>query len=143
MFRNRRLELDFQEWWNGESELRRKLILKELLEKDIRVETMPPSFVNGRLKCKMRREKINAAKKRIKRITPPLHADLGDTANLGILDNPCTKGRKNRRGVVVDGIDWEDLTVETLVLHQVKDEEIEEGHYNTLLGLYVFNSGIV
>lgn len=141
--KRKRLELDFQEWWNEESELSRKLILKELLEKDIGVETMPPSFVNGQLKCKIRREKINAAKKRIKRITHPLHSDLGDTANLGILDSTCTERKKKRRGMAVDGIDWEDLIIETLVLHQVKDEEIEKGHYNTLLGLYVFNSGVV
>ena len=94
--KRRRFELDFQERWNGESKLNIKLVLKELLEKDIGVETMPPSFVNGQLKCKMRREKINAAKKRIKRITPPLHSDLGDTANLGVLDNTCT-GRKKKK----------------------------------------------
>jgi transcription factor IIIB 90 kDa subunit len=92
-------------------------------DEDIGVETMPPSLVNGQLKCKMRREKINAAQKRIKRITPPLHSDLGDSANLGVLDNTCTERRKNRRGMAVDGIDWENLVIETLVLHQVKDEE--------------------
>ena len=45
--------------------------------------------------------------------------------------------------MVVDDVDWEDLIIETLVLHQVKEEEIEKGHYNTLLDLHVFNSGIV
>ncbi|CAJ1932222.1 unnamed protein product [Sphenostylis stenocarpa] len=38
--------------------------------------------------------------------------------------------------MVVDDVDWEDLVIETLVLHQVKDEEIETGHYNTLLDLH-------
>ena len=147
VLKRRRLEFDFQEcreWWNGKSELSRKLVLKKLLEKDIGVETMPPpSFVNGQLKCKMRREKINAAKKRIRRIAHPLHANLDDTENLDILDSTCPEKRKKRRGRVVGGIDWEDLIIETLILHQVKDEEIEKGHYNTLLGLYVFNSGVV
>jgi transcription factor IIIB subunit 2 len=144
--KRRRVEFDFQdcsEWWNGESDMSQQLILKKLLAKDIGVETVPPSFINGQLKCKMRREKINAAKKRIKRITHPLHADLDDTVNLCILDSTGPERRKKRRGVVVDGIDWEDLIIETLILHQVKEEEIEKGHYNTLLDLYVFNSGIV
>ncbi|CAL5184178.1 unnamed protein product [Lathyrus oleraceus] len=144
--KRRRVEFDFhecREWWDGESELSRKLILRKLLEKDIGAETMPPSFVNGQLKCKIRRERIDAARKRIKRITHPLHADLDDTVPLGILDSTCTERRKKRRGVVVDGIDWEDLIIETLILHQVKEEEIEKGHYNTLLGLHVFNSGVV
>ncbi|WJX23265.1 hypothetical protein P8452_12488 [Trifolium repens] len=144
--KRRRVEFDFQdcsEWWNGESDMSRQLILEKLLAKDIGVETVPPSFINGQLKCKMRREKINAAKKRIKRITHPLHADLDDTVNLAILDSTGPDRRKKRRGVVVDGIDWEDLIIETLILHQVKEEEIEKGHYNTLLDLYVFNSGIV
>ncbi|XP_027187247.1 plant-specific TFIIB-related protein PTF2 [Cicer arietinum] len=141
-----RLGFNFEEcreWWNGKSELSRKLILKRLLEKDVGVDTMPPSFVAGQLKCKMRREKINAAKKRIKRITHPLHADIDDTLNHGNLDSTCPERKKKKRGEVVDGIDWEDLIIETLILHQVKEEEIEKGHYNALLGLYVFNSSVV
>ncbi|CAJ1932149.1 unnamed protein product [Sphenostylis stenocarpa] len=59
------------EWWDGKSELSKKLLLKHLLEKDIGVETMLPSFVNGQLKCKMRQDRINAAKLRIKRIMHP------------------------------------------------------------------------
>ncbi|CAK8564543.1 unnamed protein product [Lathyrus sativus] len=104
---------------------------------------MPPSFVNGQLKCKIRRDRIDAARKRIKRITHPLNADLDETVPLGILDSTCNEKRKKRKGVVVDGIDWEDLIIETLILHQVKEEEIEKGNYNTLLGLHVFNSGVV
>ncbi|XP_058726616.1 plant-specific TFIIB-related protein PTF2-like [Vicia villosa] len=144
--KRKRVEFDFhecREWWDGESELSRKVILRKLLEKDIGAETMPPSFVNGQLKCKIRRERINAARKRIKRITHPFHVDCDDTVPSGILDSTCTKKRKKRRGVVVDDIDWEDLIIETLILHQVKEEEIEKGHYNTLLGLHVFNSGVV
>ncbi|CAJ1931203.1 unnamed protein product [Sphenostylis stenocarpa] len=125
------------EWWDGKSELSKKLLLKHLLEKDIGVETMPPSFVNGQLKCKMRQERINAAKLRIKRIMHPLGAEIPAPSH-----SSCPERRK-RKGMVVDDVDWEDLVIETLVLHQVKDEEIETGHYNTLLDLHVFNSGIV
>lgn len=145
--KRRRLGLDLwdcREWWDGKSEMSKKLILKHLLEKDVGVDTMPPSFVTGQLKCKMRREKIDAAKRRIKRITHPLDAGLGDAANLDLLDTTYPERRKTkRRGMAVDDIDWEDLIIETLILHQVKEEEIEKGHYNTLLDLYVFNSGIV
>ncbi|KAK7324442.1 hypothetical protein VNO77_27997 [Canavalia gladiata] len=144
--KRRRLWFDLQdcrEWWDGKSELSKKLVLKHLLEKDVGVDTMPPSFVAGQLKCKMRQEKINAAKERIKRIMHPLDADLGDTENPGLSESPCSeRRRKKRRGMVVD-VDWEDLIIETLILHQVKEQEIEKGHYNTLLDLHVFNSGIV
>ncbi|EYU28080.1 hypothetical protein MIMGU_mgv1a025185mg [Erythranthe guttata] len=36
-------------------------------------------------------------------------------------------------------IDWEDLIMETLLLHNVKEEEIENGHYNALMALHVFD----
>ncbi|XP_061366866.1 plant-specific TFIIB-related protein PTF2-like [Gastrolobium bilobum] len=145
--KRKRLVLDLQdcmEWWNGKSELSKKLLLKHLLEKDVGMDTMPPSFVAGQLKCKMRREKIDAAKVRIQKIMHPLDADLGDTANPGLSDGTHPgRRKKKRRGMVVDDIDWEDLIIETLILHQVKEQEIEKGHYNTLLDLHVFKSGIV
>lgn len=43
------------------------------------------------------------------------------------------KKRKTGRG-----IDWDDLIIETPLLHRVKEEEIEKGKYNALLELYVF-----
>ncbi|XP_027337241.1 plant-specific TFIIB-related protein PTF2-like [Abrus precatorius] len=136
--------LSLVEWWDGKSELSKKLVLKQLLEKDVGVETMPPSFLTGQLKCKMRQERINAAKVRIKRILHSLDADTGDAENPDLLESPyLERRRKKRRGMVVDDIDWEDLIIETLILHQVKEEEIEKGHYNTLLDLHLFNSGIV
>jgi len=134
--------LECREWWDGKSELSKKLMLKELMEKDVGVDKMPPSFVNGQLKCKMRQERINAAKLRIKRIMHPLDADLGDAEVPVPLGSSCPGRRRKRKGMVVDNVDWEDLIIETLVLHHVKDEEIEKGHYNTLLDLHVFNSGI-
>ncbi|KHN01173.1 Transcription initiation factor IIB [Glycine soja] len=136
--------LECREWWDGKSELSKKLLLNRLLEKDVGVDTMPPSFVNGQLKCEMRRERINAAKVRIKRIMHPSDADLGDAEIPCPLDSSYPeRRRKKRKGMVVDDVDWEDLIIETLVLHRVKEEEIEKGHYNTLLDLHVFNSGIV
>ncbi|KAK7407345.1 hypothetical protein VNO78_09185 [Psophocarpus tetragonolobus] len=136
--------LECSEWWDGKSELSKKLLLKRLLEKDIGVDNMPPSFVNGQLKCKMRQERIKAAKLRIKRIMHPFDADVGDTETPDPLDSSYPeRRRKKRKGMVVDDVDWEDLIIETLVLHKVKEEEIEKGHYNTLLDLHVFNSGIV
>ncbi|KAJ1406261.1 Cyclin-like superfamily [Sesbania bispinosa] len=144
--KRKRLGLDLQEcreWWNGKSELSKKILLKHLLEKDVGVDTMPPSFVTGQLKCKMRRERIDAAKMRIKRIMHPSDVGQGDTVNPDLLDSTYPEKRKRKRGVVVDDIDWEDLIIETLILHQVKEEEIEKGHYNTLLDLHVFNSGIL
>ncbi|KAL1330895.1 hypothetical protein HN51_048133 [Arachis hypogaea] len=125
---------DCWEWWEGKSELSKKLLLKQLLEKDVGVDTMPPSFVAGQVKCRMRRERINAAKLRIEKIMHPLDAN-------GTVD-PEKKSKK-RRGMVVDDVDWEDLIIETLIIHGVKEEEIEKGHYNTLLDLHVFNSGTV
>ncbi|XP_057429089.1 plant-specific TFIIB-related protein PTF2 [Lotus japonicus] len=135
---------DCREWWDGKSELSKKLLLMNLLEKDVGMDAMPPSFVTGQLKYKRRQEKINAAKMRIKRIAQPSEDGLGDILNPDLLDDSYPeRRRKKRRGTVVDDIDWEDLIIETLILHQVKEEDIEKGHYNTLLDLYVFNSGIV
>ncbi|KAJ1422300.1 putative transcription factor [Sesbania bispinosa] len=132
--KRKRLGLDLQEcreWWNRKSELSKKILLKHLLEKDVGVDTMPPSFVTGQLKCKMRRERIDAAKWRIKRIMHPLDVGQGDAGNPDLLDSTYPEKRKKKRGMVVDDIDWEDLIIETLILHQIKEEEIEKGHYNT------------
>lgn len=125
---------DCSDWWNGKSELSKKLLLKQLLEKDVGFETMPPSFISNCQKCEMRRDKINAAKVRIGRIMHPLNSDLSAD---------CSGKKLKRRRKLVDGVDWEDLIIETLLLHQAKEEEIEKGYYNTLLDLHVFNSGIV
>ncbi|KAF7810161.1 plant-specific TFIIB-related protein PTF2 [Senna tora] len=136
LFKNSAEQIDLHEcseWWNGKSELSKKLLLKQVLEKDVGLDRMPPSFLSGCLKSKIRRGKINAAKARIDRIMYPLNANCGTY--------PSVKKRK-RRGKL-DGVDWEDLIIETLLLHQVREEEIEKGHYNTLLDLHVFNSGVV
>lgn len=145
--RREKLQIDdlheCSEWWNGQTELSKKLLLKQVLEIDVGLETMPPSFMSGCLKNNMRREKINAAKARINRIMHPLNADQSGSANLSPLGETCYGKKRKRKGTLVDGVDWEDLIIETLLLHHVKEEEIEKGHYNTLLDLYVFNSGIL
>lgn len=124
---------DCTEWWNGKSELSKKLLLKQILEKDVGLETMPPSFVNGCKVYERRRERIRAAKRRIDRIMLPSNADSGDAT-----EDVQPPGKKRK----AKGVDWEDLIIEMLLLHKVKEEEIEKGYYNTLLDLHVFNSGI-
>ncbi|KAH7861059.1 hypothetical protein Vadar_021129 [Vaccinium darrowii] len=128
-----------KEWWKGKSELSRKLLLKEILEKDVGLDAMPPSFVAGCLAYQRRREKIKAAKLRIDKIRCPQNNDSGDNGNLCISEGVCLGKKRGRRRKVY--VDWEDLIVETLLLHQVQEEEIEKGHYNTLLDLHVLNSG--
>lgn len=129
------LQEECSKWWNGKSEMSKKLLLKQLLEKDVGFETVPPSFISNCLKSEKRRERISAAKVRIDRIMCPWNSHLAA--------DDCSEKKLKRRKKHVDGVDWEDLIIETLLLHQVKEEEIEKGYYNTLLDLHVFNSGIV
>uniref|UniRef100_A0A5B7BHV1 BRF2-like C-terminal domain-containing protein n=1 Tax=Davidia involucrata TaxID=16924 RepID=A0A5B7BHV1_DAVIN len=139
--RRKRRAYDLQvctEWWEGKSELSKKLLLKQILEKDVGLNSMPPSYVTGCLAYQRRREKIKAAKLRIDKIMHPSNADSGDRDALCLLE--CVNVGKKRRRMQVE-IDWEDFVIETLLLHQVEEEEIEKGHYNTLLDLHVFNSG--
>ncbi|XP_050226047.1 plant-specific TFIIB-related protein PTF2 [Mercurialis annua] len=142
------IELFATDWWSGKSELSKKLFLKEILEKNVGVDPMPPSFVNGRVAVEKRRAKIDAAKHRIGRIMHPWNPDSGDGKVIALLQDSHTKKRKRKtpaKGTKLKTpairIDWEDFVIETLLLHQVKEEEIESGHYNTLLDLHVFNSG--
>lgn len=126
---------DYTEWWNGKSELSKKLLLKNILEKDVGLDPLPPSYVKGLKACKRRRERIHAAKQRIHKIMHPSNAHSDACISEDVLTG---RKRKRRRS-----LDWEDLIIETLLLHQVKEEEIEKGWYNSLLDLHVFNSGFV
>ena len=130
-----------RDWWEGKSELSKKLLLKQILEKDVGLDALPPSFVNGCKVYKRRKEKINAAKLRIDRIKHPLGTDLVESGDIGLSE--CVNAGKKRKGKRVKDIDWEDFIIEALLLHEVKEEEIEKGHYNTLLDLHVFNGGIL
>ncbi|KAK2994110.1 hypothetical protein RJ640_003633 [Escallonia rubra] len=125
------------EWWKGNSDMSKKLFLKQILDKDVGLEAMPPSFVNGRLACQKRRAKIEAAKLRIKTIMNPWDVVLSDGGSLSL--SKCVNVGKKRRKMQVD-MDWEDFVIETLLLHKVNEEEIEKGYYNTLLDLHVFDS---
>jgi transcription factor IIIB subunit 2 len=130
------------DWWNGKSDLTKKLLLKQILEKDVGLDALPPSFVTGCRVYKRRREKINAAKVRINRVMHPSRTDLVESCDSCSLESVHAKKKKRNRRRVND-IDWEDFIIETLLLHEVKEEEIEKGHYNTLLDLHVFNGGVL
>lgn len=129
-----------REWWTGKSRLSKELVLKQILEEDVGLDANPPSFDRGKLACGRRREKIKAAKLRIQRIMCPSKSgssNLDDVVN----DSKCVnegKKRRRKRKMQVE-IDWEDFIIETLLLHQVGEDEIEKGHYNTLLDLHVFD----
>ncbi|GFP96683.1 transcription factor iiib 60 kDa subunit [Phtheirospermum japonicum] len=141
--RERRENFDLQlcdDWWKGKSDLSKKLYLKEILEKDVGLDVMPPSFDKLCLDNEKRRERIKAAKLRIQRIMHPRIAESGcDSSDICVFvpEKPDKKKKKRKRENV--DIDWEDFIIETLILHNVKEEEIEKGHYNVLLDLHVFS----
>ncbi|XP_031119449.1 plant-specific TFIIB-related protein PTF2-like [Ipomoea triloba] len=133
--------LTFTDWWKGESELSRKLLLKQILEKDTGLNATPPSFDRGCLAYERRREKIYAAKLRIQRTMHPSAAAAADDDKKDLSVSDIGKHGKKRKRKMHFDIDWEDFIIETLLLHQVREEEIEKGHYIALLGLHVFNGG--
>lgn len=121
-------------WWKGKSELSRRVLLKDLLEKDVGLDALPPSYIKGCVAVERRREKIKAAKLRIKTIQHP-----SGIVSEGALSLELEHSKKKRKKG--SEIDWEDLVIQTLVLHNVNEEEIEKGHYKTLVELHVFDSG--
>ncbi|XP_010432266.1 PREDICTED: plant-specific TFIIB-related protein PTF2-like [Camelina sativa] len=125
-----------EDWWKGRSKLSQRLLLKEVLEKDIGLDVFPPSYIKGCVAVERRREKIEKAKLRIHAIQHP-----SDIVSEGALSLELEHSKKRRKKGTE--IDWEDLIIQTLVLHNVKDEEIEKGHYKSLLELHVFNCGEV
>ncbi|KAI3470195.1 hypothetical protein Pfo_026865 [Paulownia fortunei] len=127
------------DWWKGKSDLSKKLLLKQILEKDVGLDAMPPSFDKACSAKEQRREKIKAAKLRIQRIMHPRIAGSGYIKDFCVFKPE--KSEKKRKKTQVD-IEWEDLIIETLLLHNVKEEEIEKGHYNVLLALHVFDHGV-
>ncbi|KFK30191.1 hypothetical protein AALP_AA7G229900 [Arabis alpina] len=121
-------------WWKGKSKLSQKLLLKEVLEKDVGLDALPPSYIAGCNAVKRRKEKIKAAKLRINAIQHPSRVVVSETE----VSSEVEHSKKKRK--IGSEIDWEDLIIQTLVLNNVNDEEIEKGHYKALLGLHVFNS---
>ncbi|KAI5657335.1 hypothetical protein M9H77_26128 [Catharanthus roseus] len=125
-----------REWWTGKSGLSKELLLKQILEEDVGLDVNPPSFDKGQLTYERRRKKINAAKLRIQRIMHPSESGSANSDGIGLSES-VNAGRKRRKMQVE--IDWEDFIIETLLLHQVREDEIEKGHYNVLLELHVFD----
>ncbi|VFQ58831.1 unnamed protein product [Cuscuta campestris] len=141
--RRTREEYDSTGWWSGESDLSKELLLKQILEKNLGINAMPPSFDNGCLVTERRRAKINAAKLRIHQTMcgrPSASGDENTTYDRIMIGKEEVKKKKRKRkgGFCLD---WEDFIIETLLLHKVREEEIEKGHYKALLGLHVFNGG--
>ncbi|KAJ6798879.1 plant-specific TFIIB-related protein PTF2 [Iris pallida] len=129
--------------WSWDSD--KNLTLKEILERDVGYDALPPSFVNGIESRARRKEKIIAAKVRINQtMNPRVKSDSGPRVEeeecLLKPVGPRKRKMRKRKGVGADGIDWEDCIIELLLLHQVDEEEIEQGQYNRLLDLHVFNS---
>ncbi|XP_052200608.1 plant-specific TFIIB-related protein PTF2 [Diospyros lotus] len=138
--RRRGLDLfECRDWWKGKSEMCKKLALKKVMDKDVGLDAVPPSFRAGCLAYETRREKIKAAKLRIDKIMRPPNPNSDNKDTPSVSEGINMGKKRKRRGMKVD-VDWEDFVIETLLLHQVKEVEIEKGHYNTLLGLHVFDS---
>ncbi|KAM3302706.1 plant-specific TFIIB-related protein PTF2 [Capsicum chacoense] len=136
--RKRRYDvLPYVEWWKGESEMSKKLLVKDIVEKDVGLSAMPPSYDGGCLAYERRKERIKAAKFRIHKTMYPSNAGATDKIELCPVEH-ANAGKKRRRKKQVD-VDWEDFIIETLLLHQVEEEEIEKGYYKNLLDLHVFN----
>uniref|UniRef100_A0A1J3I4F5 Transcription initiation factor IIB 1 n=1 Tax=Noccaea caerulescens TaxID=107243 RepID=A0A1J3I4F5_NOCCA len=126
-----------EDWWKGKSKMSQRLPLKEVLEKDVGLEALPPSFIKGCAAVERRREKIKAAKLRINNSVQQHSAEAVSESEscLELVEEHSKKKRK-----IGSEMDWEDLVIQTLVLHNVNDEEIEKGHYKAFLGLHVFNN---
>ncbi|PKA61052.1 hypothetical protein AXF42_Ash005948 [Apostasia shenzhenica] len=147
--KRRRAALEIEDWvesWHGRWESEKGLTPEEMLEQGVGYESLPPSFINGLDLRRRRRVKIDAAKKRILQTMKRAPVSLEEKPSTGDEDRhtESVSGRKRRRRKgLIDGIDWEDCIIELLLLHQVNEEEIEQGHYNRLLDLHVFSSTIV
>lgn len=130
--------------WEGRWDSDKKLTLEQVLQRDVGYDALPPSFVTGVKTRRWRKEKIKAAKRRINDVMKPpsFSADSGGKDEDSGLEQMIgrTGRRRRRKRVELGGLDWEDCIIELLLLHGVKEDEIEQGHYNTLLALHVFDS---
>ncbi|KAJ8568863.1 hypothetical protein K7X08_032560 [Anisodus acutangulus] len=129
--------ISYTDWWKGESEMSKKLLVKEIVEKDVGLSAMPPSFDRGCLAYERRKEKIKAAEFRIHKTMYPSDAGSIDKIKLGSVEH-VNAGKKRRRKMKVD-VDWENFIIENILLHQMEEVEIEKGYYKALLDLHVFN----
>ncbi|CAH8314850.1 unnamed protein product [Eruca vesicaria subsp. sativa] len=117
-----------EDWWKGKSKMSQRLTLKEVFEKDIGLDDdLPPSYIKGCGLVQRRREKIKASKLTIDAVQHPCDKASGSELSLELEHSK----KKRKRGSETD---QENLVIETLLLHNVSDEEIEKGYYNALLG---------
>ncbi|CAI9754988.1 unnamed protein product [Fraxinus pennsylvanica] len=84
------------DWWKGKSDLSKKLLLKQVFEKDVGLDASPPSFDRGCLASARRKEKIKASKLRIQKIMHPLVADSGDGNDICAFKR-IKSGKKQRK----------------------------------------------
>ncbi|RWR78286.1 Transcription factor TFIIB [Cinnamomum micranthum f. kanehirae] len=124
-----------EDWWVKNSELKKKVSLDQILERNVGLDALPPSFVAGMEARKRRREKINSAKLRIGEIIQPAAAGLDGGKVVSSLEK--LEARKEWKQGFVDS---EDCIIELLLLLGANEEQVEQGHYNTLLDLHFFNS---
>ncbi|KAJ0981891.1 hypothetical protein J5N97_010146 [Dioscorea zingiberensis] len=146
--------LDVNAWLNswkgrGRWDSDKEMTLEQVFDRDVGFDALPPSFTSGLESRRVRRMKIEVAKKRIyQTMTPSL--DITTTTETGEklkrFDwKPLVgKRRKRKQGNGEDDetnkfIDWEDCLIELLLLHQVNEDEIEQGHYKRLIDLHVFS----
>ncbi|XP_039137432.1 plant-specific TFIIB-related protein PTF2 [Dioscorea cayenensis subsp. rotundata] len=124
----------------------KEITLEQVVERDVGFEALPPSFVAGLESRRMRKMKIEAAKLRINETMNPCF----DTSAITTETEESSRrsdwkpllGKRKRRQGNGEGdakcIDWEDCLIELLLLHQVNEDEIEQGQYKRLLDLHVF-----
>ncbi|MQL80260.1 hypothetical protein Taro_012705 [Colocasia esculenta] len=115
------------------------LSFEEILERDVGYDAPPPSFVAGLEARERRRKKIDAAKNRINKVMRPPSTELHARED-GLPQKRLKTTKRHKQDADAGTIDWEDCIIELLLLHQVNEEEIEEGHYSRLLDLHVFCS---
>ncbi|KAF3794108.1 Transcription factor IIIB subunit [Nymphaea thermarum] len=129
--------------------LNKRVSSHELLEKDVGLDSFPPSFLTSMDVYMRRRRKIEAAKLRINKIMDSKissqRRSLTEQDNVSDDEEytdvaSCSTSKLYQQAGEKD-IDWEDCIIELLLLHLVSEEEIEKGYYRSLLGLYVFSSG--
>ncbi|XP_031485576.1 plant-specific TFIIB-related protein PTF2 isoform X2 [Nymphaea colorata] len=129
--------------------LNKRVSSHELLERDVGLDSFPPSFLTSMDVYMRRRRKIEAAKLRINKIMDSKissqRRSLTEQDNVSDDEEytdvaSCSTSKLYQQAGEKD-IDWEDCIIELLLLHLVSEEEIEKGYYRSLLGLYVFSSG--
>ncbi|KAJ8630739.1 hypothetical protein MRB53_024062 [Persea americana] len=131
--------LGCENWWMENSDLCKRLSLNQILERNVGFDAPPPSFVAGMEARRKRREKINSAKLRLSKVMQPAAAGMGGKKYISSFEN-SKDGKEWKQEGETRNIDSEDCIIELLLLHGANEEQIEQGHYNTLLDLHIFNS---